>query len=141
VSTGKLRYVVADFPIESIHPQAFKAHEATHCAGDQGKYWEMYHRLFGNQRALGAADLLAHADALSLKAEAFKPCVESGKYAARVQRDLAEGRRAGVTGTPTFFLGWVEPDGTRVRSIRRLVGAQPYDAFKEAIEAALSAGK
>ena len=44
--------MIRDFPLESIHPLAFKAAEATHCAGDQGKYWEMHDKLFANQRQL-----------------------------------------------------------------------------------------
>ncbi len=57
IKTGKLRYVIREFPLESIHPQAFKAAEAALCAGDQGKYWEMHDRLFANQRALAPDQL------------------------------------------------------------------------------------
>jgi protein-disulfide isomerase len=49
IATGKVRYVFHDFPLEAIHPQAFKAAEAAHCAGEQQKYWEMHGRLFANQ--------------------------------------------------------------------------------------------
>jgi len=57
VETGKLKYVFRNFPLEAIHGDAFKAAEAAHCAGEQGKYWEMHDRLFANQRALGGAQL------------------------------------------------------------------------------------
>jgi len=100
----------------------------------------MHHRLFANQRALGAGDLVEHARALPLDVPGFTRCLESGKHAARVRRDLAAGQQAGVTGTPTFFLGWAEPNGT-VRSAKRLVGAQPYGAFKDAIDALLAERK
>ena len=46
INTGKLRYVFIDYPIDQLHPEAFKAHEAANCAGDQGKYWEMHAKLF-----------------------------------------------------------------------------------------------
>jgi protein-disulfide isomerase len=129
-----------DFPLESIHPQAFKAHEAAHCAGDQQKYWEMHHRLFANQRALGVDDLHGHARALGLDAPGFRQCLGGGKHAPRVRRDLETGQRLRVTGTPTFFLGWAEP-GNQVRLVRRIVGAQPYAAFKDAIDALLAERK
>jgi protein-disulfide isomerase len=62
VKTGKVKYVLRDFPLEPIHPLAFKAAEAARCASDQGKYWEMHDRLFSNQQALGPKDLPRHAE-------------------------------------------------------------------------------
>ena len=59
IDTGKLRYVARDFPLESIHPQAFKAAEAAHCAGDQRAFWPMYERLFANHLAHDPGDLAA----------------------------------------------------------------------------------
>ena len=139
MKTGKLRYVVRDFPLEAIHPQAFKAAEAARCAGDQGKYWEMHVLLFANQRALGAADLPKHAATLGLDGAKFQTCLEKGTHADAVRRDLAEGNKAGVRGTPTFFLGVI--DNGRVRVTRVIRGAQPADAFKAAIDAALGQAK
>lgn len=127
-----------DFPLESIHPQAFKAAEAAHCAGDQGKYWEMYERLFANQRALGPSDLPGHAGALGLDLAAFQGCLDGGKHAARVRRGLDDGQKAGVRGTPTFFLGVVDGGDAKVRVLRVIRGAQPFAAFKAAIDAALA---
>jgi protein-disulfide isomerase len=138
VQAGKLRYGVRDFPLEAIHPLAFKAAEATHCAGDQGRYWEMHGRLFANQRALAPADLLMHGQALGLDPQAFRDCLEGGKHAGRVRRDLGEGQQAGIRGTPVFFLGRVEGQG-RLRVLRSLRGAQPVAAFKAAIDATLAA--
>src|SRR5262245_44258871 len=66
VKTGKVKYVVRDFPLESIHPAAVKAAEAPHCAGDSGKYWEMQERLFANPKSMAPDDLVAHAQALGL---------------------------------------------------------------------------
>jgi protein-disulfide isomerase len=141
IRTGKLKYVVRDFPLESIHKDAFKAAEAAHCAGDQGHYWEMHARLFANQRALGTKDLPQHAQALGLNVATFQQCVESGKHAARIRKDLEDGRRAGVTGTPGFFLGVTEPNDPKVKVLRVIKGAQPYASFKDAIESLLSSQK
>ena len=126
-----------DFPLEAIHPHAFKAAEAVHCAGDQGKYWEMHLLLFANQGALGPEELPKHAARLALDAAKFSQCLEKGVHADAVRRDLAEGAKAGVRGTPTFFLGVVEADN-RVRVTRVIRGARPIDAFKTAIDAALA---
>jgi protein-disulfide isomerase len=141
VKAGKIRYVVRDFPLEAIHPLAFKAAEAAHCAGDQGKYWDMYERLFANQRALGAADLPGHAGSLGLDVAKFLQCLESGKHAARVRRNLADGEKAGVRGTPTFFLGVIEGSAGKVNVLRVIRGSQQFAGFKTAIDAALAEQK
>ena len=138
VKTGKLKYVFRDFPIESIHREAFKAHEAANCAGEQGKYWEMHDRLFQNQSQLGAADLPKYAQAIGMDMALFQQCLTSGKRAGEIRNDLEEGQKAGVNGTPTFFLGLQEADGKTIKVLRTILGAQPYPQFKEAIEGALN---
>jgi protein-disulfide isomerase len=139
ITPGKLRYAVRDFPLEALHAQAFKAAEATHCAGEQGRYWGMHDRLFANARALGAGDLPGHAQALGLDAARFQACLEAGTHAARIRRDLAEGAKAGVRGTPSFFLAVQEPDQPRVKVVKVLRGALPFAGFKAAIDEALAA--
>lgn len=139
IATGKLRYVMRDFPIESLHAQAPKGHEAARCAGDQGKFWPMHERLFANQRAMSPADLKAHARAVGLDMTAFDRCFDSGRHAAAIRTDLADGQRAGVRGTPSFFVGVAEPNGSKVRVLKFLVGAQPYEQFKSAIDSVLQA--
>lgn len=138
IQTGKVRYVVRDFPLP-IHRQAFKAAEAARCAADQGKFWEMRAQLFQNQGALEIEALMQHAQVLALELPKFQHCLQEGRHAEAIRRDLEEGRRAGVRGTPTFFLGSLESDGTRVKVQKVIVGAQPYTAFKEAIESLLAA--
>jgi len=133
--------VVRDFPLESIHPQAFKAAEASYCADEQGKYWEMHDRLFANQKALGVKDLPQHAQALGLDESKFQQCLDSGKYAARIRKDLTEGQKLGVTGTPGFFLGVTEPNGTEIKAVRQIKGAQPWAAFQGAIDSLLAEQK
>jgi protein-disulfide isomerase len=139
IQTGRLRYVVRDFPIESIHPQALKAHEAAHCAGEQGKRWEMHEKLFSNQQALSASDLTANAQSLGLEMAGFQKCLASGQYAAKIRRSLEDGQRLGVRATPTFFIGLTEANSSTVKAMRRIIGAQPYPAFKAAIDELLSA--
>ena len=138
IATGKIKYVVLDFPLESIHPNAFKAAEAAHCAGEQGKFWEMHVRLFANQRALAPSDLPLHAQAIGVEMLPFAQCLDSGKYAPRVRKDLAEGQQAGVTGTPGFFFGVTDPNEPKVKVLKVIKGALPYLSFKEAIESLLS---
>src|SRR5207247_10400930 len=102
VDTGKVRYVFHDLPLD-FHKYAFKAAEAAHCAGDQGKFWEMHGLLFQNQAALAPEQLPAHAKGLGLNESAFSQCLESGKFAAQIRQDIAQAGTAGITGTPTFF--------------------------------------
>jgi protein-disulfide isomerase len=139
VKTGKIRYVLREFPLESIHPLAFKAAEAANCSGEQGKYWEMHDRLFANQNALTAQQLPGHADAVGLDGQKFKTCLDSGKYAAKLRKDLADAQKAGVNGTPTFFIGLSDSKGSEIKALRKIVGAQTYAAFKDAIDTLLTA--
>jgi len=141
IASGKLKYVFRNFPIESIHPQAFKAHEAANCAGEQGKYWEMHDRLFANQNALGLKDLPNHAKALVPDMPKFQQCLDNGKHASKIRSDLADGQKAGVQGTPSFFLGLTEPNDANIKAARIIRGAQPYTAFKQAIDSLLSTQK
>ena len=119
----KVRLVWKDFPLTSIHPEAFKASEAAHCAGDQGKYWEYHDRLFQNQRALQVDALKKHAADLGLDAGKFDTCVDSGKYTSRVRTGLEEGVALGVQSTPSVFING-----------RLLMGAQPFEAFQAIID-------
>ena len=136
VTTGKLRYVFRHFPLERIHPKALKASEAAECAHAQGKFWEMHDRLFANQQAMGLAELGSHAQALGLNTGSFQQCL-SGAMTARVKQDLAEGIKAGITGTPTFFFGTITAEG-KLKVLHKLTGAQPYANFKSAIDALLA---
>lgn len=138
VKTGKLKYVIRDYPIESIHPAAVKAAEAPHCASEGGRYWHMHDLLFAHPRAMAPKDLVAHAQTISLDAEAFSRCLESGKYAERVRQARADGDRAGVRGTPMFFLGVTETNNETITAVTTLRGAQPFERFEEAIEKLLA---
>ena len=127
-----------DLPLERIHSLAFKAAEASHCAGDQGKYWEMHDRLFANQRSLEPWE--GHASALGLDVEAFNACLDEGTHAAAIRRDMAEASKAGATGTPSFVLAHTDPeDPAKVKGISFIRGAQAFPAFQAQIDAALKA--
>lgn len=141
VETGKLRYVMREFPIESIHPQAMKASVAALCAKDQGRYWEMHDLIFGNQRQVSADDLKAHGKTLGLDSASFDDCLESDKYIEQIRNDLQEGQKLGVRGTPSFVIGTTDPqDPDKVTATKFIRGAQPLTAFKQAIDELLAAG-
>lgn len=135
IDAGKLKLVFLDFPLESIHKQAFKAAEAARCAGEQGRFWEMHDRLFDSQKDPNVfADWTMHAAALNLKAPEFERCLDGGKYAAEIRKDLAQGQAAGVTGTPGFFLAATDPTSAKVKTLRFISGAQPFATFKSQID-------
>ncbi len=118
---------------------AFKAAEASHCAEEQGQYWEMHDRLFQNQRALEPWS--GHAEALGLDVAKFDECMASGRHGAAIRKDMTVARAAGATGTPSFVLGYTDlEDPTKVKGITFMRGAQAYCAFKAEIDKALPKG-
>ncbi len=118
----KVRIVFRQYPLP-FHQQAQKAAEASLCAGDQGKFWEMHDAMFANQQALGVDQLKEQATKLGLKADEFNSCLDSGKHAAVVQKDLKEGQAAGVNGTPAMFING-----------RFLSGAVPFEQVADIID-------
>jgi len=123
---GKVRLVYKDFPL-NFHAGAEPAAVAARCAAEHGRFWTYHDLLFTAQPAFSRADLLTYADRLDVPREPFRACLDSGRYRDAVRADIQEGRALGVTGTPTFFVNG-----------RRLVGAQPLQAFREAVEDALA---
>jgi protein-disulfide isomerase len=138
VDTGKIKYVFRDMPLP-FHQNAFKAAEAAQCAGAQGKFWEMHDTLFANQSALGPEQLTAHAKTVGIDDAKFAQCLESAQFAADIKKDIADAGAAGITGTPSFLVGVIQPGDGRVRIVKKLVGAKPYDEFKAALDGALAA--
>jgi protein-disulfide isomerase len=139
INTGKIKYVFMDFPLP-MHGQAMKASEATLCAGDHDKFWEMHDRLFTNQNALSPEALSNYAESLGLDTAQFKECLDSGKQAARIKAAMAEGQKAGITGTPGFLFGFIGADG-KVKATEKISGAVPYANFKATIDEMLSSKK
>jgi protein-disulfide isomerase len=123
----KVRVVWKDFPLTQIHPQAFKAAEAGHCAADQGKFWEFHDKMFGNQQALQPEFLKQYAKDAGLDGSTFETCLDSSKYAERVRDSVAAGAALGVSSTPTVFVNG-----------RMLEGAQPYEVFAAVIDEELA---
>jgi protein-disulfide isomerase len=122
---GRVRLVVRDFPLESIHEHAFQAALAANAARQQGKYFEYIELLYQNQETLDAANLKAFAERLGLNLKQFEIDFSSEKAAAEVRKDMADGFRHGARGTPTIFI-----NGVRVSHLSA-------DAFREGIEGAL----
>ena len=135
VDTGKVRYVFRDYPLDHLHPQARKAAEAAHCAGEQGKFWEMHDVLFRNQRVLATTQLAEHAKVAGIGGKKFDECLLSGRYAVRVAQGVADGSAIGVQGTPTFVVGKTTAgDFVQGSAIR---GAQPLETFRRVIDQTL----
>jgi len=99
----KIRIVFRQYPLP-MHPNAQKAAEASLCANEQGKFWEMHDAMFKNQQELAVDNLKSKAAALGLKAEEFNTCLDSGKFAAQIQSDVKDGSAVGVSGTPAMFI-------------------------------------
>jgi protein-disulfide isomerase/uncharacterized membrane protein len=114
----QVRVVFRQFPLNSIHPMAQKAAEASLCANEQGKFWELHDAMFANQKALGVDQLKTSAAGLGVNADQFNTCLDGGKYAPKVAADLAEGSTAGVSGTPAMFVNG-----------RFLSGAVPFETL------------
>jgi protein-disulfide isomerase len=133
-----VRYVFRDFPIDSLHPQSPKGHEAANCANDQGKYWEMWNALFSNPKQMSHDDLIAHAKGLGLDVPKFTQCLDSGKYTGKVNASVQDAVNLGASGTPIIFFGLTEPGSDTVKAVRVLRGAYPYERFKATIDGLLA---
>jgi protein-disulfide isomerase len=122
---GKVKIAFKQLPLP-FHDKAHLAAEAALAANEQGKFWPYHDKLFANQQALDRPSLEKYAEELGLNMSKFKAALDSGKFKDKVDSDAKEGAAVGATGTPTFFI-----NGTKV------VGAQPFDAFKTVIDTEL----
>ena len=125
IDTGKVKYVLRDYPL-GFHQFAQKASEATECAEEQDKFWEMHAKIFENNKSLSAESFSQFATDLGLNASKFDECLSSDKYAEEVKKDFADGSASGITGTPGFFV-----------NDKKVTGAQPFASFKAIIDAEL----
>lgn len=138
IDTGKIKYVVRDLPL-SFHQNAHKEAQAAECAREQGgneAYFRYHNELFkrttSNGTGIALTELSVIATDLGLDGVTLQACLDSDKYKDEVDKDLADAATVGATGTPTFFIGKSSSDG--VITGTKIVGAQPYSAFKAEID-------
>lgn len=129
IDTGKIRYIMRDLPLP-FHPNAKPAALAARCAGEQDKYWEMHDVLFAKQSEWSEGEpkekFSGYAKDLGLNANQFASCFDDGKYNEAIDADAALASEVGASGTPTFMING-----------EKIVGAQPLNVFKQAIDKAL----
>jgi protein-disulfide isomerase len=124
---GKVHHVFMDFPLTSIHPFAMQAAVASHCADEQGKYEAYHNLLFEHQREFSADNFKKWASDLQLDPAKFDACLLSNKYDATIQKSLDVGQKAGISGTPGFFVNGIA-----------IHGAQPFEVFQKTIDEELA---
>ncbi len=125
IKTGKVQLYYRDFPL-SFHQNAQKAGEASECAGEQGKFWEMHDLLFEKGVVGGVVTFKKYAKDLGLDTGKFNVCLDSGAQEDEVKKDFLDGQKAGIQGTPGFIVNGVP-----------ISGAQPFSVFEQVIESML----
>ena len=126
---GQVNLIYKQFPLNSIHPYAQKAGEASLCAQEQGKFWEYHDTLFTNQAALAIADLKQYATQLGLNTAQFNSCLDDSKYKTEVSKESAQAQSAGGSGTPFFVIV-----NTETGKATAISGAYPWAQFEAAIQ-------
>jgi protein-disulfide isomerase len=135
VDTGKLKFVIREFPLPSLHKDAIAMSNAALCAGDQGKYWEMHNLLFENQKQGSDENLKSYAATLGLDTATFNNCLDSKKNDAQVKADMASGAKLGMSGTPGFFIGLTDPKDPDKANLSVFIrGAQSVEQFQASID-------
>ncbi|MBX4211336.1 MAG: DsbA family protein [Candidatus Yanofskybacteria bacterium] len=131
VDTGKVRFVYRDFPL-SMHPAAQPSALAAQCAAKQGKFWEFQDKMFSEQDKQGAGTITYGVTELKKWAReiglSIDQCIDTAQFKDEVAKDLADGTKVTVSGTPTFYING-----------KQIVGAQPYQVFKQLIDEELAA--
>lgn len=136
---GKVAWVYRHFPLDALHSKARKEAEATECANELGgstAFWKYVDRLFEvtpSNNGLEGSQLPAIAEYIGLNRGAFVACLDSGKFADYVARDLKDAQAAGGSGTPYSIA--IAANGEKFP----INGAQPYEEVKRIIDSALQA--
>ena len=125
----QIRLVYRDFPLYSIHPDAASAANAAECSNEQNKYWEFHNLLLSGSEGFGEGAYQSYASSLKMDMTSFQQCLDENRYEAEITADFDYASSIGIQSTPTFFVNGVA-----------LIGAQPYEVFKEVIDLEL-AGK
>ena len=123
---GKIRLVYRDFPLTSIHPNAFPAAEAAQCANEQNAFWPYHDKLFSSEN-LSPDVYVQYATDLNLDMTKFNTCLANHTYDKYIQANSDFATKTGVDSTPTFFINGLA-----------IIGAQPIDAFKQIIDKELA---
>lgn len=122
---GKVKMYFRDYPLP-FHKKARPAAMAAWCANEQGKFWQYHDQLFEDQK-LETNDLVAHATKIGLDKAKFETCLSTEKFKPQMEADAEAGAKAGVNGTPAFFVNGI-----------LISGAVPFDKFKEVIDEELA---
>ncbi len=147
IKTGKARFYYRDMPL-TFHEHALSAARAEHCAGEQGKFWDMHDSLFidtpgligpgGRKIMLTQSDIDERARTLGLDTAKLDGCMASTRYADVIKHSSDEAARMNIEGTLTFLIGTVGANGNIMSVKKPLVGAQPFEAFKAVIDPLLA---
>lgn len=119
--SGKVRFVVRDFPLEEIHENAFRAAEAAGAANAQGKFFEYIDVLYQNQKALTDASLEKYAAQIGLNVQKFKADLASGRFSAEIRKDQEDGKFYGINSTPTIFVNGVKLNDLSAEGLKSLI--------------------
>ena len=131
ISTGKVRYLFANFPLPN-HPNAKPLAAAAVCAGNQDAYWKMHDELFG-KRPKTTENILDLGRQMGLQMQPFEQCLaDDGPLIERIHLDQQIAREFQISATPTFVLGTIDPQG-RLVAEDVIVGAQTFSVFESAI--------
>jgi protein-disulfide isomerase len=141
IRSGRAAYTFIDYPIAQLHPDAARSHAAAACAGDQGKFWEMHRSLFATPPVKDVAGLTAKAKEVGLDPQAFTACLTGGKHDGAIQASVQRMEQLGIQGTPMTVIGIAPAPGQPMKVVKYVYGAQPYAAFKDAIEEVLAQAK
>jgi protein-disulfide isomerase len=131
VDNGKVRHVFVHYPIAQLHPDAHRSHEAALCANDQGKFWELHAKLFETPLKT-SEQLTGLAQSVGLDATALRACLDSGKHTKEIEASVERIAKMNVNGTPMFFVA--RTTGDKITIAKVIEGAQPYEAFKAAVD-------
>lgn len=121
--SSDLRLVYRHYPVERVHADAGRAAEASMCAADQGRFWDMYSSMLANQSELDLSGLIRQAGDIGLDSRAFARCLESGMHRADWRRDQTDGTSLGVSATPTFFVNGTMIEGASIDRLDSAVRA------------------
>ena len=135
VRSGKVLFVLRHLPLEK-HAFAFRAAVAAECGAESGRFWEFHGELFKASRPIDDTTVLSIASSVGINDARFRRCLTDGAAGGRIRRDLEIAEEAGVTGTPTFLIGKIQPDQT-VKVLRRESGAIPPAALARMLDDAL----